>query len=253
MKKLVFTVVLASLIGAAFAAEKKKPLTPEERAARRAKAHEEFIKRTGGKIIDTRKMKGRVVIVNAQKEAQERWLNECAKYFGEQLKVKVDVESGKFSFPDVKTVGEATVFVISDEKLPSLLAAPDNGWAAVNIVPLKQGRGEKPQFFEARVRKEITRAMASACGGIDSAYPGNPVAPVAKLEDIDTFPDALLAVDVLKRMAKYLEAKGVVKYRVTTYDFACQEGWAPEPTNDIQKAVWEEVRKIPSEPIKIKP
>jgi len=32
---------------------------------------------------------------------------------------------------------------------------------------------------------------------------------------------------------------------------ACQEGWAPAPTNDIQKAIWNEVRQLPAKPIKI--
>ena len=37
------------------------------------------------------------------------------------------------------------------------------------------------------------------------------------------------------------------------YLVAVQEGWAPQPTNDVQKAIWDKVHALPTEPIKIKP
>ena len=252
MKRLMIATCIALAAGALFAAEKKQ-LTPEEKAARKAKAAAEFYKQTGGRILDTRKMKGRVVYVNAQQSANEAWLKESADYFSKQAKIKIDVEKGTFSFPDVKMVGETTVFVIEDPKFPSILAAPDQGWAAVNVAPLKVGNGQKPQFFEARVKKELTRALTAAAGGIDSAYPGNPVGPMAKIEDLDRFEDARLAVDVIKRFQKTLEARGVTQYRISTYEQACVEGWAHQPTNDVEKAIWDDIHKLPTNPLTIKP
>ena len=49
-----------------------------------------------------------------------------------------------------------------------------------------------------------------------------------------------------------MEPLGVRPAIYDTYDRACQEGWAPAPTNDVQKAIWDEVHEMPTEPIKIK-
>ena len=45
----------------------------------------------------------------------------------------------------------------------------------------------------------------------------------------------------------------VLQQEVSTYKKACEEGWAPNPTNEFQKAIWDKVHELPTEPIKIKP
>jgi hypothetical protein len=48
---------------------------------------------------------------------------------------------------------------------------------------------------------------------------------------------------------------GVLPAQRATDMKACQEGWAPAPTNDVQKAIWEKVKaeksEKPSKPIKV--
>ena len=44
---------------------------------------------------------------------------------------------------------------------------------------------------------------------------------------------------------------GCAEAKFTTYKQACREGWAPPPTNDVQKAIWDQVRQMPAKPIKI--
>ena len=48
-----------------------------------------------------------------------------------------------------------------------------------------------------------------------------------------------------------------VDVRYVTYRQACIEGWAPAPTNDVQKAIWEKVHsekeRGPSHGLKISP
>ena len=39
------------------------------------------------------------------------------------------------------------------------------------------------------------------------------------------------------------EKLGIKPARMTTYRKAVEEGWAPAPTNDFQKAIWEEAKK----------
>ena len=56
-------------------------------------------------------------------------------------------------------------------------------------------------------------------------------------------------------MKKYLASAGVTPLRKTIYRKACQEGWAPAPTNEYQKAIWDKVRsekeRGPTNPIEI--
>ena len=35
------------------------------------------------------------------------------------------------------------------------------------------------------------------------------------------------------------------------YRQACQEGWAPAPTNAVQRAIWNKVHQIPDSPLVI--
>jgi hypothetical protein len=55
----------------------------------------------------------------------------------------------------------------------------------------------------------------------------------------------------MARMQKMWKRFGVKKERRIPYRVACQEGWAAQPTNDYQKAVWEQVHSIPDKPLKI--
>ena len=61
-----------------------------------------------------------------------------------------------------------------------------------------------------------------------------------------------LPVDVGARVNSYLNYCGVKPLQRVTYRRACQEGWAHQPTNSFQKAVWDEVHQIPQKPITIK-
>jgi hypothetical protein len=122
----------------------------------------------------------------------------------------------------------------------------------VNVAPLAKGAGEKPQFFAARVQKELTRGFCLLAGAQNSGYPDALVGCITKAEDLDRFADCRLPIDVLNRFPSYLKGYGITPKIYSTYKKACQEGWAPAPTNAVQKAIWDEVRKLPAKPIQIK-
>ena len=48
-----------------------------------------------------------------------------------------------------------------------------------------------------------------------------------------------------------MRAYGVTPGNIETYETACCQGWAPTPTNDLQKAIWDKVHAIPATPMKI--
>jgi len=223
-----------------------KAITPEEKAVRR----EMFMRAFGGQIRDERQLKGEIVFVNAQKAADKAWVEAGSQVLAKDLCVNVRCAEGSFEFQSPKCVGNITVFVIDDAKLPMSLVAPEAKWSMVNVHALK---ADKPAYFKARLMKEMTRAVVPLLGGADSQYPLCVMGAVHKADDLDRFVDSRLPVDVIARMKKNMGAVGIAPYRISMYRKACEEGWAPAPTNEYQKIVWDKVHALPTEPIKIKP
>ena len=78
------------------------------------------------------------------------------------------------------------------------------------------------------------------------------MSPVTKVSDLDAITESSLPVDVLSRFPEYMKSLGVTPARQVRYRDACQQGWAPQPTNDYQRVIWEEYHSEPTEPIRIK-
>lgn len=217
----------------------------------RAKVAENFNRRTGGLISYPGAKRGKIVFVNAQSKAPAEWLAEIAAFHAREMKVDIEVSTGSFQFPDTKIWGNATLFVIDDSKMPSLLHAPEQKWTMINIAPLTEGNGSKPAFFSARVKKELTRGLCLLAGTQTSNYPESLLGCVTKPSDLDKFADWELPVDIPERFLPYLAGFGIKPDVLVTYKQACQEGWAPQPTNDAQRVIWNQVHQIPDKPITI--
>ena len=135
----------------------------------------------------------------------------------------------------------AGVFVVDCDGLPVLLTAPQSRFAFVNVKPLKSD-GPAEDVLAARIRKELWRAFAFICGGGTSETPGCVMNPVFSLSDLDRLGTEMISPDGGRAMRTTTERMGIRPYRVTSYRTACREGWAPQPTNEYQKAVWEQER-----------
>lgn len=209
----------------------------------------EIAARFGGFMIDTRAQKGRLVIVNAQTEVSADTVAAATAMFEKDAHIRIDHEKGAFDLKSAKRIGEATVYVISDETLPVTLIAADDRWGFVNVAKL---RTDKPQFFTSRVHKGIVRVAGLVLGAGDSGlYPFCLTGHIKSPEDLDQTPTVQLPVDVMDRLFKAMDGIGIHPYTRTTYRAACEQGWAPAPTNAIQKAVWDKVHSIPDKPMKI--
>ena len=211
---------------------------------------ERMLRETGGFVIKPGTQKGEVFYVNCQHVAEVEWIKESMAYISEITKFKTSYSEGVFDVTKPEIHGSITIFIIDDDKLPSLLCAPEIPWVAVNIAKLKI---DKRQFFAARVKKELSRAFAVAAGAVNSQYKGTLMQPVTKVADLDHHVDYRLPADVVARCIPYSREFGLVGELKTTYLCACKEGWAAQPTNEYQKAIWDKVHEIPTEPITIKP
>lgn len=147
---------------------------------------------------------------------------------------------------------QALVSVIDDPNEPTMLIAPEDHWGAVNVAKLVddlKSERAKAKFRDKRARKELIRAFSLMCGGGASQFPGN-MMNAATMRELDLSVDTI-PVDMVGNYTTHLKAYGVTQKEMVTYEIACQEGWAPNPTNDAQKAIWDEVHAPPKNPIKI--
>ena len=76
---------------------------------------------------------------------------------------------------------------------------------------------------------------------------------VTKPSDLDALSAESYGVETLNKLAQSMPLYGLKPYHRSTYRKACEEGWAPAPTNDVQRKIWNEVRTLPDQPIEIKP
>ena len=252
MKRLVL--LLTALVASSIVLADAPQTNAAEKTRRkldRAQMRQRWHARTGGEVQIPGSKSGRIVFVNAQGEKNRDLISQIATDFAERHKVRVDVEDGAFSFPKPTVRGEASLFVVNDASLPVILHAPEDRWTMVNFSRLGEGRGAKPQFYDERVKKELTRGVCLLAGAQTSNYPDSLLTSVTKPDDLDRFLGCRLQVDIQERFVPYLKGLGITPAKFVTYRQACQEGWAPPPTNDVQRAIWGKVHQIPDKPIKI--
>ena len=227
-------------------------LSPEERqkAIEEGRAH--FLERTGGYVRNTTGQKGRVLVANAQKAVPLDGVRKSVTKLAEQMKIAIDIEdvdgadTAKTASLLKDRKANAVVYIVETGKSP-LLVSPDECWATVSVSALGDLNAA------SRLEKETMRALTFLCGGTASGYPNPMTYPVTDVRQLDLIDAPDLPIDVIQRMLMYLEKLGVTPYKQATYRTACKQGWAPAPTNDVQKAIWDKVHEMPSEPIKIKP
>lgn len=151
----------------------------------------------------------------------------------------------------------AVVITVSDNaNAPALLVAPEIPWAGVNVGALAADK-PKDDVLVARVQKEIWRAFMYACGAANSQMASCVMRPIFGVKDLDFQNICVPCPESLPRVMTTAKALGIGETSSCTYKQACVEGWAPAPTNDLQKAIADQVKadkeRGPTNPIKIAP
>lgn len=263
MNMKVSVMALAALVTmSVFAAEETdgaKPKLTREEMREKGLARKAMIEaRHGGKVRNTANQRGKVVVLNAQKTVDAAQINEPMEKLAKYLRVTIDVQNGEAAEPCKarelkKSLGaDALLMVVECDKCSEpMMIAPDGAWAVVNVKAL----GDRN--VDTRLRKEVVRAFAYLCGGTKSQYADPMTAAVTDVRQLDLIGQAELPIDVLTRTTEYLKTLGVTQYEEVSYQTACRQGWAPAPTNEVQKAIWEKINaeknEAPSNPIKIVP
>jgi len=102
-----------------------------------------------------------------------------------------------------------------------------------------------------RFDRELVRVGIATLGGGVSQYKASPMQSISSPADLDALVSATPTVDASVGIRLNLDKIGVTASKMTTYRKACEEGWAAQPTNDYQKAIWKEVHQLPTEPLKL--
>lgn len=137
----------------------------------------------------------------------------------------------------------AAVVVIADcEGYPSLLVAPESRWAMVNVAALASDCAT-PEKLAERVQKEIWRSFGYVMGAANSPTELCLLKPVFSNADLDMLTYKSLSAGVFNRIMAQAFKLGITPSRMATYRKAVEEGWAPAPTNDFQRAIWQELKQ----------
>lgn len=240
MKKLIVAIIAACAI-VSYAKDKGTELTDAEKAEKKAQARQRMMEKTGG-IIE-KPGTGRVVIVSAQDKYSLNDIDAQVKKCNGAIRVKIDVEKGAWKFGDKLPAGaNAAIYIVNDATLPISLVAMEEQWGVLNVAKLDGN---------ARFNKALARVMIATLGAGVSQFKGSPMQTVKNVDDLDKLHSEGITFDALQSIMRNLQNLGVTQTRKTTYRRACMEGWAAQPTNSFQKAIWDEIHSIPKNPMKI--
>lgn len=251
MKHSVIIGVIAVLAGLEALASNTTTNKVRTTAAERKAAREARIAAAGGLIEVPYKGKY-IVIVNDQKRVAEEDLFEPSQSIEALLQLPVKVVA-----PGTDVSDAGVIMTLSDNTTaPTLLVAPEVPWAGVNVGALAADHPSQ-EVLVKRTQKEIWRAFLYACGAANSMMQPCLMRPVFGLRDLDAKHVAVPCPDPLPRVMTTANQLQITEKSRKTYLVACQEGWAPEPTNEVQKVIWEKVKaeqsESPSNPIRILP
>lgn len=220
----------------------RQRLTIEERKARRIAR----IKAEGGLV--TRPVSGKSVrLMTKTDKVSVADLEKIAEQITSLLGFKVECVDG--SSQTSQRTG-CLIAIVYQENGPTLLVAPEDPWASINV---KNLLADNPNatLLKNRVAKEVWRAFGYAMGAANSNMQPCLMRPIYGLKDLDAEKVSILCPEPLSGIAMSANRLNIAYIRSCSYKTACEEGWASAPTNDIQKAIWEEVHTPPEKPLKI--
>ena len=266
MKNLLIAIIALASVASFAQGEGKREITPEQRERNRQiriARYREKVEKEGG-IVKSMTPGKCIRLVNAQNDVPDAEIEDIAQAMRNTLRVHIEIVKGDSSEKCAFAVGEkgfegaevaGVVAIVASDKFPRLVIRPEDHTAIVNVSELKKD-SPAADALSLRVRKEVWRGFGYAMGAANSGYQPCVMRDVKSLADLDAKPIAILSPEPLMRIDPALRQMGVSFLRSATYKRACEEGWAPAPTNDWQKAVWEKVKaeqsEVPTKGIKIK-
>lgn len=148
--------------------------------------------------------------------------------------------------------GNVAVFIADDPTLPFALSAPEEKWAMLNAA---RALADSPDEAKRRRRLSLlfVRQCCRALGSDETKGTDTCLHSILSLHDLDAITSFDITMGPEMGIPETMTLRGIEKIEYGTYEEACMMGVASKPTNAVQKAIWEKVHALPTEPIKIKP
>lgn len=223
-----------------------------------------ILQRVGGFVIDYTAAKGKYLFINCQKTVDVTLIKGVANGLKGDYSWNIELVEGETNIVSLKqAIAEkgrlealaATIFVDCDA-LPVMTIMPESNLAVINVREFLTDN-PKPILLENRVIREAMRGFALSLGAGYTTFNAGVMQPISSVADLDRFAANFVPADSANAALINGEKIGFKRYRRTTYKRACKEGWAPQPTNEFQRIVWDKVKaeqaQVPTKPIKITP
>jgi hypothetical protein len=211
-------------------------------------ARSNMLARTGG-LVQSPVIGPAILFLNTQKRVPAASLREATDQIQKMLRLPCMISDQAPTEPvadaakALANAHTAAVIVICDAaNQPSLLIAPESRWALVNVAALG-GSGVSDQVLAERVQKETWRAFGYLMGAANSNFEHCLLKPVLAPADLDALKTKSICPEPFNKIMMQAQRMGMKPTRTTTYRKAVEEGWAPAPTNEIQRAICAEVKK----------
>ena len=258
MKNLMITLsIVLSLCSALRAQPAPKPVAAPPAVAGKAAsaprvmdpaARSNMLAKTGG-IIQSPATGPAILFLNTQKRVPAQAFHETPDQIQKILRLPCLARDKTSSEPVAEAVkaladtNTAAVIVIGDSPgYPALLVAPESRWALVNVAALG-GADVTADKLAERVQKEVWRAFGYVMGAANSNLEPCLLKPVLSTADLDALIAKSLCPEPFNKILAQAKKLGLKSNRTTTYRKAVEEGWARAPTNDFQRAIWQELKK----------
>ena len=209
---------------------------------------ERVLKKTGGFLLQ--KAEGPLAMLIDARAKATATVDEVARLY--KLGTHLDINVGKtprgtadaLEFAQTKMASDKPLMLVvvveKCPKLPTLSVYPEERIGLVNADRLLGGND--PTVPEMRIAKEIWRAMGFIGGVGFSQADNDMMQPYYTLAEIDANTHPYIQPMNMAKMYKFWKRFGVKKEARIPYKVAAQQGWAPPPTNEYQKAAWDEVK-----------
>jgi len=248
--------VLFVLLGcAAWACAQEAPktdaneLTQEERREKMQQLRLEMLRKNGPMVTQPQTGPG-VLIRNMQEAVPHDVVTNVVDTLGKvtRLPFNADTVKAPEAMDALKLTREALaseevgalVLLVDVKGWPSLWVAPEESWAIVNVDALRADNPDAEKF-ERRAQQQLWRGACYALGAGDSKVEKCVMNPVSSLADLDNL-NVVPYPEYLGKMMQRARVLGMEMRRMMPYRKAVEEGWAEEPHDEIEKAIWDEIK-----------
>ncbi|MBE6382331.1 MAG: hypothetical protein E7049_04875 [Lentisphaerae bacterium] len=147
-----------------------------------------------------------------------------------------------------KDVGAVALFYKGPADIPIETVYPMDKISIINVTPII---GSSKEVFSARATALACRSVAYTAGGAMPFGVEGCMKNVFTPKDIDSLKSKLLHPMSGQLVKSSASDFGFALWKRGTYLAACQGGWAHEPTNELQRTIWNDIRKLPEKPLTI--